>query len=93
MVHPKHWSTSRTEDLFSQATSQGLYFAFCAVIDGVEYKTGMGTTKKDARLKAAQLALEDLLPTLQSVESGLPEASGLCPMLIDECVSAAHLRF
>ncbi|XP_034454604.1 adenosine deaminase domain-containing protein 1 [Hippoglossus hippoglossus] len=59
----------------------GLYFAFCAVIDGVEYKTGMGTTKKDARLKAAQLALEDLLPTLGSVEAGLPEASDAPPLL------------
>uniref|UniRef100_A0A8D3A609 Adenosine deaminase domain-containing protein 1 n=1 Tax=Scophthalmus maximus TaxID=52904 RepID=A0A8D3A609_SCOMX len=42
-----------------------LYFAFCAVIDGVEYKTGMGITKKDARQKAAELALQDLLPTLE----------------------------
>uniref|UniRef100_A0A8D3DYA5 Adenosine deaminase domain-containing protein 1 n=1 Tax=Scophthalmus maximus TaxID=52904 RepID=A0A8D3DYA5_SCOMX len=58
-----------------------LYFAFCAVIDGVEYKTGMGITKKDARQKAAELALQDLLPTLEGPTSVLPEASGLCPKL------------
>ncbi|KAF0039986.1 hypothetical protein F2P81_008221 [Scophthalmus maximus] len=52
-----------------------LYFAFCAVIDGVEYKTGMGITKKDARQKAAELALQDLLPTLEGPTSVLPEAS------------------
>ncbi|TNN58746.1 Adenosine deaminase domain-containing protein 1 [Liparis tanakae] len=52
----------------------GLYFAFCVVVDGVEYKTGMGITKKAARLKAAQLALPDLLPTLGSLKSSLPEA-------------------
>uniref|UniRef100_A0A671W6N7 Adenosine deaminase domain containing 1 (testis-specific) n=1 Tax=Sparus aurata TaxID=8175 RepID=A0A671W6N7_SPAAU len=40
---------------------QGFYFAFCVVIDGVEYKTGMGMTKKEARLKAAVLAVQDLL--------------------------------
>ena len=52
----------------------GFYFAFCAVIDGVKYKTGMGNTKKQARAIAAQLALEDLIPTL-SGKSLLPEQS------------------
>uniref|UniRef100_A0A3B5A2U4 Adenosine deaminase domain containing 1 n=1 Tax=Stegastes partitus TaxID=144197 RepID=A0A3B5A2U4_9TELE len=60
---------------------QGLYFAFCVVIDGVEYRTGMGIRKKDARLKAAQLALEELLPTLESLKSPLPEAPALPPPL------------
>ncbi|XP_065815032.1 adenosine deaminase domain-containing protein 1 [Labrus bergylta] len=59
----------------------GFYFAFCVVIDGVEYKTGMGITKKEARLKAAVLALEDFLPTLESQSSVLPEASGVPPPL------------
>ncbi|AWP11685.1 putative adenosine deaminase domain-containing protein 1 [Scophthalmus maximus] len=58
-----------------------LYFAFCAVIDGVEYKTGMGITKKDARQKAAELALQDLLPTLEGPTSVLPEASDAPPPL------------
>ncbi|XP_067456068.1 adenosine deaminase domain-containing protein 1 isoform X2 [Thunnus thynnus] len=59
----------------------GLYFAFCVVIDGVEYKTGMGITKKEARLKAAELALQDLLPTLESLKSVLPGASDVPPPL------------
>ncbi|XP_070692526.1 adenosine deaminase domain-containing protein 1 [Pempheris klunzingeri] len=59
----------------------GLYFAFCVVIDGVQYQTGMGITKKEARLKAAQLAVQDLLPTLYNVKSVTPEASGVPPPL------------
>ncbi|CAK6965337.1 adenosine deaminase domain-containing protein 1 [Scomber scombrus] len=59
----------------------GLYFAFCVVIDGVEYKTGMGITKKDARLKAAEFALQDLLPNLESLKSVLPGALGIPPPL------------
>lgn len=45
------------------------------MIDGVKYKTGMGINKKEARASAAQLALEDLLPTLDG-DSLLPEALG-----------------
>uniref|UniRef100_A0A3Q0SSS6 Adenosine deaminase domain containing 1 (testis-specific) n=1 Tax=Amphilophus citrinellus TaxID=61819 RepID=A0A3Q0SSS6_AMPCI len=63
------------KETVTPANVTGLYFAFCAVIDGVEYKTGIGTAKKEARLNAAQLALQDLLPTLESLKSGLPEAS------------------
>ncbi|XP_077958065.1 adenosine deaminase domain-containing protein 1 isoform X1 [Gasterosteus aculeatus] len=59
----------------------GLYFAFCVVIDGVEYKTGIGITKKEARQKAAQLALLDFLPTLESPKFLLPEASDVPPPL------------
>ncbi|XP_028271598.1 adenosine deaminase domain-containing protein 1 [Parambassis ranga] len=59
----------------------GLYFAFCVVIDGVQYKTGMGITKKEARLKAATLALEDLLPTLGSQTFGPPETPDVPPLL------------
>uniref|UniRef100_A0A3Q1EI47 Adenosine deaminase domain containing 1 (testis-specific) n=1 Tax=Acanthochromis polyacanthus TaxID=80966 RepID=A0A3Q1EI47_9TELE len=49
-----------------------LYFAFCVVIDGVEYKTGMGIRKKEARLRAAELALDELLPTLETLPPPLP---------------------
>lgn len=45
------------------------------MIDGVEYKTGMGENKKEARFKAAQLALEELLPILEN-DGVLPDASG-----------------
>uniref|UniRef100_A0A3P8RP68 Adenosine deaminase domain containing 1 (testis-specific) n=1 Tax=Amphiprion percula TaxID=161767 RepID=A0A3P8RP68_AMPPE len=51
------------------------YFAFCVVIDGVKYKTGMGIRKKEARLRAAELALTELLPTLENLKSAIPEAS------------------
>lgn len=54
----------------------GLHFAFCAVIDGVEYKTGIGKSKKEARLQAAQYALEDLLPAIEQMKSTLPETPG-----------------
>ncbi|CAN2388864.1 adenosine deaminase [Pristimantis euphronides] len=39
----------------------GAYFAFCAVIDGIQYKTGMGRNKKEAKANAAKLALNELL--------------------------------
>lgn len=60
---------------------QGFYFAYCAIIDGAEYKTGVGNTKKDAKTNAAKLALEDLLPTLGNYTSGLPEKSDVPPPL------------
>ncbi|KAG7237956.1 hypothetical protein INR49_031472 [Caranx melampygus] len=60
---------------------QGFIFAFCVIIDGVEYKTGMGITKKDARLKAAELALQELLPTLDGNTSVIPHTSGVPPPL------------
>ncbi|XP_041713443.1 adenosine deaminase domain-containing protein 1 [Coregonus clupeaformis] len=62
----------------------GFYFAFCVVVDGVKYKTGMGINKKEARARAAQLALEDLLPTLDG-DSLLPEAlDGPPPLPVKE---------
>ncbi|RLV96399.1 hypothetical protein DV515_00012661 [Chloebia gouldiae] len=37
------------------------YFAFCAVVNGVCYKTGLGKNKKESKLNAAKLALAELL--------------------------------
>ncbi|NWI38255.1 ADAD1 protein, partial [Picathartes gymnocephalus] len=37
------------------------YFAFCAVINGVCYKTGLGKNKKESKSNAAKLALAELL--------------------------------
>lgn len=34
-------------------------------MDGIQYKTGIGTTKKEARHSAAELALREFLPTLE----------------------------
>ncbi|XP_006125663.2 adenosine deaminase domain-containing protein 1 [Pelodiscus sinensis] len=39
----------------------GSYFAFCAVVDGVQYKTGLGQNKKESKSNAAKLALDELL--------------------------------
>ncbi|XP_063316137.1 adenosine deaminase domain-containing protein 1 [Pelobates fuscus] len=39
----------------------GAYFAFCAVVDGIQYKTGMGQNKKEAKANASKLALDELL--------------------------------
>lgn len=62
--------------LFLPENVHGLYFAFCALIDGVEYKTGIGKTKKEARLRAAQCALEDLLPAMENLMFPLPKTPG-----------------
>ncbi|NXM77467.1 ADAD1 protein, partial [Serilophus lunatus] len=37
------------------------YFAFCAVVNGVCYKTGLGKNKKESKINAAKLALAELL--------------------------------
>nr|XP_015199384.1 PREDICTED: adenosine deaminase domain-containing protein 1 isoform X1 [Lepisosteus oculatus]XP_015199385.1 PREDICTED: adenosine deaminase domain-containing protein 1 isoform X1 [Lepisosteus oculatus]XP_015199386.1 PREDICTED: adenosine deaminase domain-containing protein 1 isoform X1 [Lepisosteus oculatus]XP_015199387.1 PREDICTED: adenosine deaminase domain-containing protein 1 isoform X1 [Lepisosteus oculatus] len=59
---------------------QSLSFAFCAVIDGVKYKTGTGMNKKEAKAKAARLALEELLPSFES-QPQLPDAAVSPPPL------------
>ncbi|XP_034055325.1 adenosine deaminase domain-containing protein 1 isoform X2 [Gymnodraco acuticeps] len=68
-------------EIYKKGNLPGLYFAFCVVIDGFEYKTGVGITKKEARLKAAQLALPDLLPTLDCLKSDFPETADVPPPL------------
>uniref|UniRef100_A0A671L090 Adenosine deaminase domain-containing protein 1 n=1 Tax=Sinocyclocheilus anshuiensis TaxID=1608454 RepID=A0A671L090_9TELE len=57
----------------------GFYFAFCAVIDGVQYKTGMGITKKEARAKASELALEEFIASLEN--DGIPSDVSGPPLL------------
>ncbi|KAF7649114.1 hypothetical protein LDENG_00146680 [Lucifuga dentata] len=63
------------KETVATGNTQVLCFAFCVVIDGVEYRTGMGKTKKEARLTAAELALQELLPYLESKNSVHPEVS------------------
>ena len=48
----------------------GAYFAFCAVVDGIQYKTGMGQNKKESKSNAAKLALDELL----QLEEAKPKA-------------------
>ncbi|KAM6221673.1 adenosine deaminase domain-containing protein 1 isoform 2-T2 [Rhynchocyon petersi] len=57
----------------------GSYFAFCAVVDGIQYKTGLGQNKKEARSNAAKLALDELLQ-LNEPEPSILEASGPPPI-------------
>uniref|UniRef100_A0A672UDC8 Adenosine deaminase domain containing 1 n=1 Tax=Strigops habroptila TaxID=2489341 RepID=A0A672UDC8_STRHB len=53
------------------------YFAFCAVVDGVSYKTGLGNTKKEAKRNAAKLALDELLNS-EYTRAKVFEKSGKC---------------
>ncbi|XP_020865226.1 adenosine deaminase domain-containing protein 1-like isoform X1 [Phascolarctos cinereus] len=55
----------------------GPYFAFCAVVDGIQYKTGLGQNKKESRSNAAKLALDELLQ-LDDPEPRNVETSGEC---------------
>ncbi|XP_007116134.2 adenosine deaminase domain-containing protein 1 [Physeter macrocephalus] len=50
------------------------YFAFCAVVDGIQYKTGLGQSKKESRSNAAKLALDELLQ-LDETEPRISETS------------------
>ncbi|XP_054340950.1 adenosine deaminase domain-containing protein 1 isoform X6 [Pongo pygmaeus] len=56
----------------------GPYFAFCAVVDGIQYKTGLGQNKKESRSNAAKLALDELLQ-LDEPEPRILETSGPPP--------------
>ncbi|NXV99913.1 ADAD1 protein, partial [Fregetta grallaria] len=51
------------------------YFAFCAVVDGVCYKTGLGKNKKESKINAAKLALDELL-NLEYTGAKASEKSG-----------------
>ncbi|XP_049994458.1 adenosine deaminase domain-containing protein 1 isoform X1 [Alexandromys fortis] len=57
----------------------GPYFAFCAVVDGVQYKTGLGQNKKESRSNAAKLALDELLQ-LDEPEPRVIEPAGPPPI-------------
>ncbi|NXM31582.1 ADAD1 protein, partial [Oxyruncus cristatus] len=50
------------------------YFAFCAVVNDVCYKTGLGKNKKESKLNAAKLALAELL-SLENTEANSSEDS------------------
>ncbi|XP_028315765.1 adenosine deaminase domain-containing protein 1 [Gouania willdenowi] len=62
------------KETVTPANVQGFYFAFCVVMDGVVYPTGWASTKKEARLAAARLALQKFLPTLENQKPGSPES-------------------
>ncbi|XP_010609435.1 adenosine deaminase domain-containing protein 1 [Fukomys damarensis] len=64
----------------------GPYFAFCAVVDGIQYKTGLGQNKKESRYNAAKLALDELLQ-LDEPEPRILEQSGPPPIPAEPVVS------
>ncbi|KAM9237488.1 adenosine deaminase domain-containing protein 1 isoform 2-T2 [Dugong dugon] len=64
----------------------GPYFAFCAVVDGIQYKTGLGQNKKESRSNAAKLALDELLQ-LDEPEPAISETSGPPPIPAEPVVS------
>ncbi|XP_049626032.1 adenosine deaminase domain-containing protein 1 isoform X2 [Suncus etruscus] len=64
----------------------GPYFAFCAVVDGIQYKTGLGQNKKESRSNAAKLALDELLQ-LEEPEPRISETSGPPPIPAEPIVS------
>ncbi|NXF74128.1 ADAD1 protein, partial [Sclerurus mexicanus] len=50
------------------------YFAFCAMVNGVCYKAGLGRNKKQSKINAAKLALAELL-NLENTEKNSSEDS------------------
>ncbi|NXR16958.1 ADAD1 protein, partial [Cinclus mexicanus] len=71
------------------------YFAFCAVINGVCYKTGLGKNKKESKLNAAKLALAELL-NLENTgaksfeDSGKYYAYGFFSLPANLCLDGLH---
>ncbi|NXP89156.1 ADAD1 protein, partial [Passerina amoena] len=63
------------------------YFAFCAVINGVCYKTGLGKNKKESKLNAAKLALAELL-NLENTGAKIPKVHVVVLIL---CVQGHNL--
>ncbi|XP_052666474.1 adenosine deaminase domain-containing protein 1 [Harpia harpyja] len=73
------------------------YFAFCAVVDGVCYKTGLGKNKKESRLNAAKLALDELLNLEYTGVKASEKSDPLCtpaePQTPANCVRASRICF
>ncbi|XP_062991336.1 adenosine deaminase domain-containing protein 1 [Elgaria multicarinata webbii] len=66
----------------------GVYFAFCAVVDGIQYKTGLGQNKKESKSNAAKLALDELLQ-LEEAEPKALEIPG-APRILSETTVVAE---
>ncbi|KAL7981958.1 hypothetical protein Chor_001015 [Crotalus horridus] len=66
----------------------GTYFAFCAVVDGIQYKTGLGQNKKESKSNAAKLALDELLQLEEAEPKALenPEGQHLAHKKISQIV-------
>ncbi|XP_010218631.1 PREDICTED: adenosine deaminase domain-containing protein 1 [Tinamus guttatus] len=73
------------------------YFAFCAVVDGVCCKTGLGQNKKESKSNAAKLALVELLDlecaeAMNSGKSG-PPCIPIEPKTPANPVNVSKIRF
>uniref|UniRef100_A0A8B9NUJ2 Adenosine deaminase domain-containing protein 1 n=1 Tax=Apteryx owenii TaxID=8824 RepID=A0A8B9NUJ2_APTOW len=80
-----------------ETSVSGTYFAFCAVVDGVCYKTGLGQNKKESKSNAAKLALVELLD-LECAEAMDSEKSGplripVEPKMPANSVNVSKIRF
>ncbi|KAF5923339.1 hypothetical protein HPG69_006506 [Diceros bicornis minor] len=75
----------------------GPYFAFCAVVDGIQYKTGLGLNKKESRSNAAKLALDELLqldePELRNLETSGPPPIPAEPVISPEPVYVSKVHY
>ncbi|XP_057358579.1 adenosine deaminase domain-containing protein 1 isoform X1 [Manis pentadactyla] len=75
----------------------GPYFAFCAVVDGIQYKTGLGQNKKESRSNAAKLALDELLqldqPKPRSLETSGPPPIPAEPIVSPEPVYVSKVHY
>ncbi|ELW62632.1 Adenosine deaminase domain-containing protein 1 [Tupaia chinensis] len=82
------YSLSNMASKVTQVTGNvmGPYFPFCAMVDGIQYKTGLGQNKKESRSNAAKLALDELLQ-LDEPEPRLVETAGPPPIPAEPVVS------
>ncbi|XP_021051643.1 adenosine deaminase domain-containing protein 1 isoform X2 [Mus pahari] len=75
----------------------GPYFAFCAVVDGIQYKTGLGQNKKESRSNAAKLALDELLqldePELRVLEPAGPPPIPAEPVVTPEAAYVSKVQY
>ncbi|NXH87797.1 ADAD1 protein, partial [Edolisoma coerulescens] len=69
------------------------YFAFCAVINGVCYKTGLGKNKKVSKLNAAKLALAELLNLENTGAKSFEDSVAHVYLFPCKCVSCWILLF
>ncbi|KAM7247310.1 hypothetical protein CapIbe_001263, partial [Capra ibex] len=80
------WVQLDLNETVTTGNVMGPYFAFCAVVDAIQYKTGLGQNKKESRSSATKLALDELLQ-LNEPESRISETSGPLPIPAEPIVS------
>ncbi|XP_030073124.1 adenosine deaminase domain-containing protein 2 isoform X2 [Microcaecilia unicolor] len=66
-------------------TAPSHQFSLCAVVDGVTFPEGMGSSKREAKIRAAQNALRQLRQMLEFQEDKAPESK--CKALSQESVT------